>query len=85
MTVNDPSAKAPSDWDEEEDGEWEAPIIANPKVCAGAGKVDGRGGQGGVKAWKGGRVRWCRGEREGREARGQRGKEAARRECGPGG
>ena len=26
------SAKKPDDWDDEEDGEWEAPIVTNPKV-----------------------------------------------------
>ena len=35
----DPSAKQPSDWDEDEDGEWEAPLVPNPK-CA---KVSGCG------------------------------------------
>lgn len=28
----DPEAEMPSDWDEEEDGQWEAPMVANPKV-----------------------------------------------------
>ena len=28
--VPDPEAKAPDDWDAEEDGEWEAPLIDNP-------------------------------------------------------
>ncbi len=26
------TAKKPDDWDDEEDGEWEAPIVTNPKV-----------------------------------------------------
>ena len=29
--IVDPTAEQPEDWDEEEDGEWEAPIIANPE------------------------------------------------------
>jgi len=29
--VKDPEAAKPEDWDEEEDGEWEAPMIPNPK------------------------------------------------------
>eukprot|EP01059_Diplonema_ambulator_P033708 TRINITY_DN7188_c0_g1_i2.p1 TRINITY_DN7188_c0_g1~~TRINITY_DN7188_c0_g1_i2.p1 ORF type:complete len:385 (+),score=217.15 TRINITY_DN7188_c0_g1_i2:37-1191(+) len=29
--VVDPDAEKPEDWDEEDDGEWEAPMIANPK------------------------------------------------------
>ena len=28
----------PEDWDDEEDGEWEAPIIDNPKCSVGCGK-----------------------------------------------
>mmetsp|Transcript_60069 Transcript_60069/g.137272 ORF Transcript_60069/g.137272 Transcript_60069/m.137272 type:complete len:465 (-) Transcript_60069:79-1473(-) len=37
--VPDPSAKTPLDWNEEEDGEWEAPLVANPKCkAAGCGK-----------------------------------------------
>eukprot|EP01064_Diplonema_japonicum_P023191 TRINITY_DN3363_c4_g2_i3.p1 TRINITY_DN3363_c4_g2~~TRINITY_DN3363_c4_g2_i3.p1 ORF type:complete len:380 (+),score=174.95 TRINITY_DN3363_c4_g2_i3:75-1214(+) len=28
--VVDPEAEKPEDWDEEDDGEWEAPMIANP-------------------------------------------------------
>jgi calreticulin len=27
----DPDAKKPEDWDEEDDGEWEAPMISNPE------------------------------------------------------
>lgn len=30
-TIPDPEAKKPEDWDTEEDGEWEAPQIPNPK------------------------------------------------------
>eukprot|EP01084_Bolivina_argentea_P062696 114660_1 len=30
-TIVDPDAKQPDDWDTEEDGEWEAPMISNPK------------------------------------------------------
>ena len=29
--VADASAETPSDWDADEDGEWEAPIVSNPK------------------------------------------------------
>eukprot|EP01006_Ploeotia_vitrea_P032597 TRINITY_DN64783_c4_g1_i1.p1 TRINITY_DN64783_c4_g1~~TRINITY_DN64783_c4_g1_i1.p1 ORF type:complete len:396 (+),score=63.08 TRINITY_DN64783_c4_g1_i1:95-1282(+) len=29
--IVDPSATMPEDWDEEEDGEWEAPMIPNPE------------------------------------------------------
>jgi len=36
LTVSDPSAEQPSDWDADEDGEWEAPMVANPK-CKPAG------------------------------------------------
>merc|ERR1712072_268874 len=28
--IADPDAKQPEDWDEEDDGEWEAPMISNP-------------------------------------------------------
>lgn len=28
--IPDPEAEKPEDWDDEEDGEWEAPLIANP-------------------------------------------------------
>ena len=33
--IPDPAAKKPEDWDEDEDGPWEAPLIENPqcKVC----------------------------------------------------
>jgi len=30
LQVPDPEAEPPDDWDEEEDGEWEAPIVDNP-------------------------------------------------------
>jgi len=36
LEVPDPDANAPDDWDVDEDGEWEAPIIPNPK-CKPAG------------------------------------------------
>jgi len=29
--IPDPKAKKPGDWDEEDDGEWEAPVIPNPE------------------------------------------------------
>ena len=29
--IADPEAEKPDDWDEEDDGEWEAPMIRNPK------------------------------------------------------
>merc|ERR1711874_655210 len=29
--IPDPDAKKPDDWDDEEDGEWEAPMIDNPE------------------------------------------------------
>mmetsp|Transcript_18832 Transcript_18832/g.18948 ORF Transcript_18832/g.18948 Transcript_18832/m.18948 type:complete len:400 (+) Transcript_18832:85-1284(+) len=29
--IPDPDATKPEDWDDEEDGEWEAPMISNPK------------------------------------------------------
>jgi calreticulin len=29
--ISDPDAKKPEDWDDELDGEWEAPLIANPE------------------------------------------------------
>jgi len=32
--VADPEAVIPQDWDEEEDGDWEAPIVENPKCAA---------------------------------------------------
>ena len=31
--IPDPSSSVPADWDADEDGEWEAPLIANPD-CA---------------------------------------------------
>jgi len=37
--IPDPNAVKPDDWDAEEDGEWEAPLISNPKCEeAGCGK-----------------------------------------------
>lgn len=30
LTIPDPNAVKPEDWDDEEDGEWEAPLIDNP-------------------------------------------------------
>lgn len=38
--VPDPAAKKPDDWDVEMDGEWESPLIPNPKCAsiAGCGK-----------------------------------------------
>jgi len=33
--VSDPDAARPADWDTEEDGEWEAPLIPNPKCTGG--------------------------------------------------
>ena len=30
------AATKPEDWDDEEDGDWEAPKIANPKVGRGS-------------------------------------------------
>ena len=38
--IPDPEAKQPADWDVEMDGEWEAPLISNPKCAslAGCGK-----------------------------------------------
>merc|ERR1711865_961077 len=29
--INDPAASKPEDWDDEDDGEWEAPMIDNPE------------------------------------------------------
>jgi len=34
--IPDPNAEKPSDWEDEMDGEWEAPLVANPK-CEKAG------------------------------------------------
>lgn len=36
--IPDPAAKIPEDWDQEEDGDWEAPIIDNPACTVGCGK-----------------------------------------------
>mmetsp|Transcript_39604 Transcript_39604/g.61787 ORF Transcript_39604/g.61787 Transcript_39604/m.61787 type:complete len:552 (+) Transcript_39604:50-1705(+) len=38
LRVPDPEAKKPDDWDDEEDGDWEAPIIENPKCKVGCGE-----------------------------------------------
>jgi calnexin len=35
--IPDSDAKQPSDWDNEMDGEWEAPLIANPKCAQSSG------------------------------------------------
>ena len=32
-TIPDPAAEMPSDWDAEEDGDWTAPVIANPEFA----------------------------------------------------
>ena len=36
--VPDPSAHRPEDWDDEEDGEWETPMVDNPDCKVGCGK-----------------------------------------------
>ncbi len=36
--VADPEAAEPDDWDEEEDGAWEAPVVFNPKASKQASK-----------------------------------------------
>ena len=36
--VPDPDASEPDDWDEEDDGEWEAPLVKNPKCATGCGE-----------------------------------------------
>mmetsp|Transcript_51549 Transcript_51549/g.137586 ORF Transcript_51549/g.137586 Transcript_51549/m.137586 type:complete len:534 (-) Transcript_51549:68-1669(-) len=36
--VPDPSAHRPKDWDDEEDGEWETPMVDNPDCKVGCGK-----------------------------------------------
>jgi len=36
--IPDPSAKIPADWDQEEDGDWEAPVVDNPACKVGCGK-----------------------------------------------
>ena len=38
LQIPDPNAVAPDDWDEDEDGEWEAPLIANPECKVGCGE-----------------------------------------------
>merc|ERR1719265_2705342 len=32
--IDDPNSKRPSDWNDEEDGEWEPPTIDNPPVAS---------------------------------------------------
>lgn len=36
--IPDPDAKRPDDWDDDEDGEWEAPIVDNAECKVGCGK-----------------------------------------------
>ena len=36
--IPDPSAQMPSDWSEDEDGEWEAPKVSNPACSVGCGE-----------------------------------------------
>jgi len=36
--VSDETSKQPDDWDVEEDGDWEAPMIDNPACAVGCGK-----------------------------------------------
>lgn len=36
--ILDPFASKPEEWDDEEDGEWEVPVIKNPKCDVGCGK-----------------------------------------------
>lgn len=40
LTIPDPEAAMPADWDEEEDGDWVAPTVPNPKCddVSGCGK-----------------------------------------------
>lgn len=40
MTIPDPEAEKPEDWDDEEDGDWVAPTVPNPKCddASGCGK-----------------------------------------------
>ena len=35
--IPDPDAEKPDDWDEEMDGDWEAPLIDNPECKAAPG------------------------------------------------
>jgi calnexin len=39
-TIPDPEAEKPEDWDDEEDGDWVAPTVPNPKCdeVSGCGK-----------------------------------------------
>lgn len=36
--IPDPEKKKPEEWDDESDGEWEPPLVANPKCEVGCGK-----------------------------------------------
>lgn len=36
--IEDATAKKPADWDDEEDGDWEAPVVDNPDCKVGCGK-----------------------------------------------
>ena len=36
--IPDPTAAAPEDWDEDEDGEWAAPLVPNPDCAVGCGE-----------------------------------------------
>jgi len=45
--VPDPEAAMPENWDEDEDGDWEAPMVMNPAVSRGGGREGGREGGGG--------------------------------------
>ena len=44
--AGDPGGTRPTDWDDEEDGEWEAPVISNPKCSVGCGKWEAGDGEG---------------------------------------
>ena len=34
--IPDPTAEKPADWSDEEDGDWEAPLVANPEYSGNA-------------------------------------------------
>jgi len=38
LKIPNPKAEQPEDWDEEEDGDWEAPLIDNPACSVGCGE-----------------------------------------------
>merc|ERR1719245_2244963 len=38
LQIPDPDASQPDDWDEEDDGEWEAPLVDNPACSVGCGE-----------------------------------------------